>query len=121
MDVRPGDPDDEREAFEYGYERDRLSSGANSLDYRWWLYASVPGSKLRPQRPRLGVPDHGFRFARGGRADSEEHAKRLLSAALREADREVDHWRGQPSHALGRGGELVPLIPTALELLAGGE
>jgi hypothetical protein len=106
--VAPGDPG----AVEMGYERDRVGGAPGSLDIRWWLYLEVPGEKLRNQKARLGVMDNGFRFARGGRAATAEEAEMALAAAYVEAQREVEYWRGQPSHALGAGGELIPLGET---------
>ena len=106
--------------IEVGYERDRFGppSAWSHLTIRWWLFLFVPGEKLRNQRARQGVVDRGFRFARGGRAATEEEARRLLSAAHSEAQREVDFWRGQPSHALAPNGDLVPLDELLPELPA---
>lgn len=92
--------------IESGYELDRFSG---VFCVRWWLFLFVPGGEGRPQRPRLGVTDHGFRFARGGRVGTPEEAQEALRDAYAVAEREFGFWRGQPSHALGRAGELVPL------------
>lgn len=92
---------------EQGFERDRLST--RGLDLRWWLFVHLDGEDGRPQRPRKGVEDNGFTFARGGRARSEEEARRALEDARAEAVTELGYWRGQPSHALGDRGELVAL------------
>lgn len=92
-----------------GYERDRLNGVAGEAEIRWWLYLEVPGEELRNQQARLGVADPGFRFARGGRATTTREAEEALRDALAEAGREVEFWRGQPSHALGPDGELIPL------------
>lgn len=97
-----------------GYERDRLTGGG--LAIRWWIFLSLENA--RPQRPRQGVVDRGFRFARGGRVATEEQANEALYLARGEADRELVYWRGQPSHALGPHGELIPLDAIREELLA---
>lgn len=94
-------------ALEQGYERDRLAGPG--LVVRWWFFAHVTGEEGRPQRPRLGVPDDGFRFARGGRTATPEEAEMAITDARIEAAAELEVWRGQPSHALGPGGRLVPL------------
>ena len=102
-----------------GFEKDRVGSDpVFSLDIRWWFYIWIPGGKLRNQDARLGVEDHGFTFARGGRTHSEEDAQHEIEKAQREAEREVEYWRGQPSHALGPNGELIPLGELAPELPA---
>lgn len=95
------------EQLEVGYERDRL--GSAGLMIRWWFFAYVPDARGRPQRPRLGVPGNGFRFARGGRVETESEAEAAIAGAQAEAQRELVFWRGQPSHALGVRGELIPL------------
>lgn len=103
---------------DHGYERDRLD-GRRGLPIRWWLYVALDGAEGRPQRPRLGVVDHGFRFARGGRVRTDDAAQAALRAAYEEANRELGFWRGQPSHRLGPNGELIPLGELAPELPAG--
>lgn len=109
-----GDP-----IYEAGYERDRIGpNGRGNLVIRWWMFLSVPGARLRNQRPRQGVVDRGFRFARGGRVATEEEAATLLEQARHDAQREVQYWRGQPSHALGPAGELIPLDAIIPELTA---
>jgi hypothetical protein len=97
------------EAVDSGYEFDRHPEQAGPLGIRWWVYIFIPGEKLRNQRPRLGVIDRGFRFARGGRAGSSEEAERLIAEAYEVAAHEARHWKGQPSHELGPAGQLVPL------------
>lgn len=101
--------------IEAGFERDQFGLG---LAIRWWLFLFVPGDRLRNQRARQGVADRGFHFARGGRVSTEEEARRLLSEAHIAAEREVIYWRGQPSHALGGAGELIPLDEVLPELRA---
>lgn len=104
------------EQLNVGFEKDRLGGWPGELNVRWWVYLWVPGHKLRNSRARLGVEDNGFTFARGGRTHSEEHAGQLIREAQTEAEREMSYWRGQPSHALGPSGELVPLGAVAPEI-----
>jgi len=101
---------------ESGYERDRVETGHGSLNVRWWLYVFIPGEKLRNQRARLGVVDRGFHFARGGRASEPTDAEYQIRAAYDQARSEAEFWRGQPSHALGASGELIPLDEMLPEL-----
>jgi hypothetical protein len=101
---------------EMGYERDRLNMARGSLDVRWWLYIFIPGEKLRPSAPRLGVVDRGFRFARGGRASEATDAEHQIAHAYDLARQEAAYWRGQPSHGLGSAGELIPLDEVLPEL-----
>jgi len=97
-----------------GYERDRLHGF--ELEIRWWLFVQIDGPHARPQRPRLGVVDRGFRFARGGRVSTAEEAENALRDAHAEARREIEFWAGQPTHALGPLGELIPLDELVPEL-----
>lgn len=97
------------EQVSVGFEQDRLGGAPGSLNVRWWFYVWVPGEKLRNQKARLGVEDNGFAFARGGRCRSEQEAQQLIEQAQGEAALEISYWRGQPSHALGANGELIPL------------
>jgi hypothetical protein len=90
-----------------GYERDRLDGAPLSI--RWWLYLEDEDGRARPQAPRKGVVDRGFHFARGGRVDTPDEAEAAVEQAYREALYELDVWRHQPSHALGPGGQLIPL------------
>lgn len=99
----------EPEQVSVGFEQDRLGGAPEDRNVRWWFYIWVPGEKLRNQKARLGVEDNGFTFARGGRTHSEERAAQLIALAQAEAEREIAYWRGQPSHALGPAGELIPL------------
>lgn len=107
MRARPVAADDSQ--VDSGYEYDRHPEQAGPDGIRWWVFMFVPGYLLRNQKARLGVTDRGFRFARGGRASTPEEAERLIADAYAEARREASHWTGQPSHALGPGGELIPL------------
>lgn len=102
--------------IDYGYEFDRLGAGFDGLVVRWWLVVRLDGEDGRRQRPRLGVVDRGFRFARGGRVRTAQEAEDALHDARGQAEREADYWRGQPSHALGSAGELVPLGEVVAEL-----
>lgn len=90
---------------EIGMEID--SFGAATDRVRWWVYLEVLNA--RPQGPRRGVPDRGFRFARGGRAGTTEEAMEAILDATATSERELARWRHQPSHALGPDGRLVPL------------
>lgn len=98
--------------LEHGFERDRLDE--HGLVIRWWLFVHVDGEDGRPQEPRRGVSDDGFLFARGGRAATDDDAREALEQAAREAQAEYGFWRGQPSHALGALGDLIPLGHTEL-------
>jgi hypothetical protein len=100
--------------LEYGFERDRLYAGAGVV--RWWVYVFVPGAEGRPQGPRKGVLDRGFKFARGGRVATNAEAEDALREAFAEGRAEIHFWRGQPSHALGPNGELIPLDALLPEL-----
>ena len=91
--------------LESGYEADRLTGQPDA--YRWWIYLHIPSG--RPQEPRRGVPDAGFRFARGGRATSPQEAAYRLDLARGEANAEWAFWTHQPSHLLGPDGSLIPL------------
>lgn len=102
------------EMIEIGYERVRL--GGSDPDVRWWLFIHI--EEGRPQRPRLGVVDRGFRFARGGCVASEDEARERLKSARDEANTEWMRWQHQPSHALGTRGELIPLDEIIPELTA---
>lgn len=93
---------------ESGYEADRLRT-TRAGAYRWWLYVQIEGKHLRDQRARKGVVDHGFRFARGGRTYTVADAIAAIREAERQAVAECRSWQGQPSHALGPRGELIPL------------
>ena len=107
--------------YEAGFERDRIGdSYSNDPGHviRWWFYVWIPGARLRNQSPRLGVVDRGFRFARGGRSRTADDAGAMLRLAHEEARREAVYWRGQPSHALGAAGELIPLDEVLPELRA---
>lgn len=106
------------EQISVGFEKDRLGGAPGALDIRWWFYIWVPGYKLRNRQARLGVSDNGFAFARGGRTHSGEHASQLIAEAEAEAQREIEYWRGQPSHSLGPNGELIPLDEMRPELPA---
>lgn len=99
---------------EVGYERLRV--GGIAPDVRWWLFIYLENT--RPQGPRRGVVDRGFRFARGGACSSEDEARRALERARSEARAEWARWTHQPSHLLGPGGELVPLDEVVPELMA---
>jgi hypothetical protein len=103
-----------------GFEADRVMLGDDHErhDVRWWLYLHVTGDDARRQASRLGVADAGFRFARGGRARSFDDAAGELDAARHEALRDLQGWRGQPSHMLNASGGLVPLDEVRAELLA---
>lgn len=101
--------------IESGYELVTLNRDT-PLPVRWWLYLHVEGA--RPQQPRKGVVDHGFRFARGGLTVDREAAFAAIAAAEDEARNEWALWRRQPSHALGRDGRLIPLDDVPLELEA---
>lgn len=93
------------QVIEMGYERDAL--GGRPLSVRWWIYLNIPGR--RDQGARRGVVDRGFRFARGGRTNTIDEAEEALIRARADASRELQLWGHQPSHALGPGGQLVPL------------
>lgn len=94
--------------FDFGWEADRVGRDAAGLPpIRWWLFARALNA--RPQGPRKGVVDRGFRFARGGRAATEAAATAAIQAAVAEGVRELEVWKRQPSHALGPGGALLPL------------
>lgn len=92
-----------------GYEFDRHPEQSAGIGIRWWVYVFIPGEKLRNQRARLGVPDRGFHFARGGRAWSAEQAQDRIREAYEVAQHEARIWTGQPSHSLGPNGELIPV------------
>ena len=96
--------------MQVGYERDTFGSHPAGA-FRWWLYVLVPGS--RNQAARRGVIDRGFRFARGGRAYTEDDARREIARAQGTAEREMSYWNAQPSHALGPHGELIALDEVA--------
>lgn len=100
--------------LESGYERDSLSG---HLSIRWWFYLHAPVA--RPQRPRLGVEDNGFRFARGGRCSTAGQAEYEIARARMEANQDWQRWTRQPSHRLSPTGELIPLGPVAGVLEAG--
>lgn len=99
--------------IESGYELVTLHRDA-PLPVRWWLYLHV--EVARPQQPRKGVADYGFRFARGGLTTSREAALGAIALAREEAEREWRVWQHQPSHALARDGSLIPLGDVPLEL-----
>lgn len=92
-----------------GSELDRLVPSSGALDVRWWFFAHVTGEDGRPQRPRQGVHDEGFCFARGGRVATHAEADAQIAAAAREAELELSYWRSQPSHMLAPNGALVPI------------
>lgn len=94
-----------------GYERDRLD--AAPLSIRWWLYLEDEEGRARNQQARKGVVDRGFHFARGGRVNTEQEADECLRLALIAAQAELVSWQHQPSHALGPGGQLIPLDEVA--------
>jgi len=100
--------------IEIGYERIRLDGSAH--DVRWWLFIHL--EEGRPQRPRRGVIDRGFRFARGGCVATDDDARAALELARDEARSEWSRWQHQPSHALGANGELIPLDEVIPELTA---
>lgn len=96
--------------IESGFERVTFAPGRTHdvrRPLRWWLYLHLDDA--RPQAPRRGVVDRGFRFARGGLASIPAEAKREIENALAEARLEWETWTHQPSHALGPGGILIPL------------
>lgn len=101
--------------FEIGFEADQID-GRPGEAVRWWLYVHLDGEDGRPQRPRKGVADQGFHFARGGRAATAKQAELMLEEATGQAETEYWLWRGQPSHMLGRNGELIPLGEALPEL-----
>jgi hypothetical protein len=105
--------DAEDAVIEAGLERLSLAG-----DVRWWLFIHIEGERARPQRPRRGVVDRGFRFARGGCVASDESARSALEIARDEAREEWARWQHQPSHALGPRGELIPLDEVIPELVA---
>ena len=100
--------------YELGYERDDLHDRRDVI--RWWLYCEIPVSRYQPARQ--GVVDHGFRFARGGRATTVQEAEYKLDVARSEANVDWRLWTHQPSHLLGEHGELIPLDEVALQLEA---
>lgn len=100
--------------IEIGYERIRLAG--SDPDVRWWLFIHL--EEGRPARPRLGVVDRGFRFARGGCVVTDDEARAALELAREAARAEWTRWQHQPSHALGPRGELVPLDEVIPELIA---
>jgi hypothetical protein len=99
---------------EVGLERVRL--GGSGPDVRWWLFVYLENA--RPQGPRRGVVDRGFRFARGGCCATEDEARRDLDRARVEARIEWLRWTHQPSHLLDPSGELIPLDEVLPELTA---
>lgn len=104
--------------YETGFEKDRLNPGMGET-IRWWVYIFVPGAAMRNQRARLGVIDRGFHFARGGRATDADEAESLIMEAVEVAQHEARFWTGQPSHALGPAGQLIPLDEVIGELPRG--
>jgi len=98
--------------YEFGHERDSLHDRRDVV--RWWLYLEV--SEGRNQQARQGVVDRGFRFARGGRANTPQEAEYKLMVAREEANVEWRLWTHQPSHMLGARGELIPLGEVPLQL-----
>lgn len=107
--MQPETAAEPEEQISVGFEADRLGGPPDALDVRWWFYVFVPGEKLRNQQARKGVQDYGFAFARGGRCRGAKEAQAHIAEAQREAESEIEYWRGQPSHALGPSGELIPL------------
>lgn len=101
-------------SVEVGFERCRVGE---RHPFRWWVYLHV--EEGRPQAPRRGVVDRGFRFARGGFAVNETGARNEIALAREQADREWRYWRHQPSHALGDRGNLIPLDEVLLQIEGG--
>jgi hypothetical protein len=97
--------------IEVGYELDALA-GRDRV--RWWVFLEISGGRYQPARH--GVVDRGWRFARGGRADTPEQANEMIELARRDAQDEYVRWTHQPSHALGPDGSLIPLDDVPLEL-----
>lgn len=102
--------------IEVGHERVTLHRN----DWRWWVWIVEDVDPLlrrrgvaRGSRP---VTPGVFRFARGGRAEFEDDARYLMEDALRIADRELAEYAYRPTHALGSGGELIPLGAPAREI-----
>lgn len=75
-----------------GMERSSLARRRQA--FRWWFFAS---------------DSDGFRFARGGRADSMDEARREVSVAWRLAVGEQEERGRRPTHLLGPRGELIPV------------
>lgn len=98
---------------EAGYEKDSLTR--THLAIRWWCYLHIKNA--RNQEARRGVPDDGFRFARGGRCSTPREAQNLIRRAQDDARTEWETWIHQPSHVLGRRGELIPVNELPLELM----
>lgn len=100
--------------IEQGWERDSLHRTADGQPpIRWWLYVFLEPGTGRRSKPRRGVVDRGFRFARGGRVWHEADAQAALARAARDVHNEWVLWSHQPSHALGPRGELIPLDEVA--------